>query len=125
MPEDGLEALADFFEFCVSTPYDSEKSKYWPMDELMPYLQTGIDALKSGKNADDAVVAMEQAMVTPSVNQEPEVTASGTDSLLSDSAYIQVSDYIGSLFEYFFTSRTRRYIPGKSKYSAETAGYCP
>ena len=100
LPEDGLEALADFFEYCASTPDSSEPPNYWHLAELIPGLQAGIDTLKSGKSSDEAVDEMGRVLLARTETPQSSKTDE-TDSLLGDSASIQVSAYIDSLFENF------------------------
>lgn len=103
LPEDGLEALADFFEYCASTPDGSEPPNYWKLDELMPGLQAGINVLKEEQTADEAVDEMERVLEERTSTTQTRATSetSETDSVLGSSTSIQVSEYIDSLFENF------------------------
>ena len=101
LPADGLEELADFFEFCLSAQDENNPTNHWKLNELVPGLEAGIQALKAGQTADQAVDAMDQTLRSTATTPASETATSDTDSVLSESAAIQVSDYIDSLFEYF------------------------
>ena len=98
LQEDDLGDLAGLMTYYATTPFDESGSspQYWTLEELTPGLQAGIDALKEGKTADEAIDAMELKLRGPELQQITDTEE--TDSVLGDTASIQVSDYVDALF---------------------------
>ena len=99
LSKDGLTALAEFFELCLSAEDENDPSNQWTADGLMPGLEAGLNILKTGGSTDEAVDAMDRYLREETQVNQTIDPLSDTDSLMGDTASIQVSTYIDAIFD--------------------------